>query len=139
MELTNKQIELIQHEVQGSGVELPDLIDSLVDHICCSIENSGSDNFEEAYNEAIAEFGERGMATIQKETTYLLTIKQQIIMKKTMFVLGYIAAFLITTGMLFKTMHWPGANISLVSGIFLLNVGFLPLYFYDRYKKSIEA
>lgn len=59
-------------------------------------------------------------------------------MKATMYSLGFISVFLITTGMTFKIMHWPGANISLVAGVFLLNVGYLPLYFIDRYKRSIQ-
>ncbi len=58
-------------------------------------------------------------------------------MKATMNLLGFLAAFGISTGILFKIMHWPGAGISLVVGVFIFNVGYLPLYFYDRYKKSI--
>ena len=58
-------------------------------------------------------------------------------MKKTMFVLGYIAAALTTFGLLFKVMHWPGANIMLILGVAMLNFGFLPMYFTDRYKKAI--
>lgn len=58
-------------------------------------------------------------------------------MKAAMNIFGYLALFGITTGILFKQMHWPGASISLVTGVFLLNVGFLPLYFIDRYKKSL--
>jgi hypothetical protein len=56
-------------------------------------------------------------------------------MKKTMYVLGYIAVLLSTTGLLFRTMHWPGASIMLVVGVVLLNVGFLPMFFYNRYKQ----
>ncbi|QMU31598.1 hypothetical protein HUW48_17240 [Adhaeribacter radiodurans] len=57
-------------------------------------------------------------------------------MKKMMYVFGYIAASLVTTGLLFKLNHWPGATILLVLGIALLNLGFLPLYFYERYKMA---
>lgn len=59
-------------------------------------------------------------------------------MKATMNILGFISIFAITTGITFKMMHWPGANISMVGGVFLFNVGYLPLYFYDRYKRSLE-
>jgi hypothetical protein len=59
-------------------------------------------------------------------------------MKAAMNLFGFLSLFAITTGILFKGMHWPGANISLVTGVFLLNVGFLPLYFIDRYRRSIH-
>jgi hypothetical protein len=52
-------------------------------------------------------------------------------------VFGFLAFFFIMTGLLFKLMHWPGANVSLVLGVMLLNVGFLPMFFYDRYKRSL--
>lgn len=57
-------------------------------------------------------------------------------MKKSMFILAYIAVFLSTFGFLFKVMHWPGANIMLALGILFLNLGFLPMYLSHRYKKS---
>ncbi|MCB0478454.1 MAG: hypothetical protein R2799_09555 [Crocinitomicaceae bacterium] len=60
-------------------------------------------------------------------------------MKAAMNILGFISVFAITTGVTFKMMHWPGAGISMVGGVFLFNVGFLPLYFIDRYKRSIET
>lgn len=59
-------------------------------------------------------------------------------MKATMHILGFISVFLITTGITFKMMHWPGAGVSLVAGVFLFNIGYLPLYFIERYKKSIQ-
>lgn len=59
-------------------------------------------------------------------------------MKATMNLMGFLAVFAITTGMLFKIMHWPWAGIILVTGVLLLNVGFLPMYFFDRYKKAVN-
>lgn len=58
-------------------------------------------------------------------------------MKATMNLFGFLALFCTFTGLLFKMMHWPGAGVSLVVGVLLLNVGFLPMFFYDRYKRSI--
>lgn len=52
--------------------------------------------------------------------------------------IGFLSVFAITTGMLFKVMHWPWSGIILVLGVFLLNVGFLPMYFFDRYKKAVN-
>lgn len=57
-------------------------------------------------------------------------------MKKAMFFLGYIAIMLTTSGLLFKSMHWPGANILLIIGIALLNLDFLPSYILYRFKSA---
>jgi predicted RND superfamily exporter protein len=59
-------------------------------------------------------------------------------MKKTMYLLGYLAVFLMTTGLLFKLQHWPGAAIMLTIAIALFNFGFLPLFIYGRYKRTVH-
>lgn len=57
-------------------------------------------------------------------------------MKRVIFILCYFAIILTTFGLLFKTMHWQGANIMLIFGIALLNLGFLPTYMLYRYKSA---
>jgi hypothetical protein len=57
-------------------------------------------------------------------------------MKKSVYVLAYISCFLISTAVLFKIMHWPSASIMLVCGVAILNLGFLPAYFYQKYKTA---
>ena len=59
-------------------------------------------------------------------------------MKKTMYILGFLAVLLSTTGLVFKLQPWPGAAVMLVTGVFLLNFGFSPIFFYNRYKKAIN-
>ncbi|HET8839336.1 MAG TPA: hypothetical protein VFM82_10130 [Flavobacteriaceae bacterium] len=139
MELTAEQIAFVQQDLQKKGITMTDLADNLVDHICCIIENGQESNFQEAYANSLTSFGVDGIQNLQIETIYLLTIKNQIIMKKTMFILGYIALFLSTMGILFKIQHWPGSSIMLILGIALLNFGFLPMFFYDRYKRAVES
>ena len=124
MELTTEQIEFIQKDIEQKGIAMNDLAESLLDHICCSIENSTDRDFNHAYENALKAFGQNGLQKIQDETIFLLILKREITMQKSMYILGYIAAFLATTGLLFKLMHWPGANIMLVLGIALLNLGF---------------
>lgn len=137
MILTEQQIDFIKRNISNRGVSLNELADSLVDHICCFIENNSHSDFEEAYNAALASFGNFGPKEIQENTISILKHKRETTMKATMYILGYIAVILVTTGSLFKTMHWPMANIFLVTGIMLLNIGVLPMYFYNKYKQSI--
>jgi len=136
MELTTDQIAFIAQDIQERGITMDELTEDLVDHICCVIENGSNADFHSAYHEALETFGKNGFRKIQNETNVLLTLKREIIMKKTMYSLGYIAACLSTTGLLFKLQHWPGAAIMLTVGIVLLNFGFLPIYFYSWYKRT---
>jgi hypothetical protein len=57
-------------------------------------------------------------------------------MKKSVYVLAFISCFLISTAVLFKIMHWPSASVMLVSGVVFLNFGFLPAFFYQKYKAA---
>lgn len=57
-------------------------------------------------------------------------------MKRAVYLIGFLASFLLSTGFMFKIMHWPGASIMMVLGFILLNIGFLPMYFYDKYKSA---
>jgi len=57
-------------------------------------------------------------------------------MKKSVYVLAFLSCFLISTAVLFKIMHWPSASIMLVTGVALLNFGFLPVFFYQKYKAA---
>jgi len=136
MKLTTEEIDFITRDIKERGISMNDLADSLLDHLCCAIENDPDENFNRAYSRALALFGNEGLIKIQQDTILLLTLKKEIAMKKTMYLLGYIAAFLCTTGLLFKMQSWTGANILLTLGIVLLNFGFLPMFFYDRYKRA---
>ncbi len=53
-------------------------------------------------------------------------------MKTTLNILGFLATFMLSTGIMFKIFHWPYAGIILFSGFIILNLGFLPIYFFRR-------
>ncbi|MBC7426729.1 MAG: hypothetical protein H7321_09360 [Bacteroidia bacterium] len=57
-------------------------------------------------------------------------------MKKAIYVVGFIATFMTTTGLLFQFLHWKGAAFILIMAVVLINFGFLPMFFYHRYKRS---
>lgn len=138
MQITENQIEFIRNDLRNRGLKLNSLLNSLVDHICCAIESHPGSDFNIVYAEVIRTFGEQGFIKIQMETELLLTIKKEEKMKKTMYVIGFISTFLTTTGLLFKLQHWQGASIILIAGIMLINLGFLPMYFYYKYKRSVS-
>jgi hypothetical protein len=56
-------------------------------------------------------------------------------MKTLAFISGAFSCSLIALGILFKIMHWPGANILLVLGIGIFSIFFTPSitkYWYDK-------
>ena len=138
MKITESQLEYIRADVQQRGIQMYSLVEDLVDHICCAIEEREEGDFDQIYQTVIDSFGDEGLYKIEEATIKLLTFKREKNMKKALYLIGFIATFLSSTGILFKTLHWPGANMMLVVGIVMINIGFLPLYFYDKYKRSIS-
>ncbi len=53
-------------------------------------------------------------------------------MKNSFYALAYAVAVMLSTGFLFKLMHWPGASILLILGVVLLNVAVLPMWFFGK-------
>jgi len=57
-------------------------------------------------------------------------------MKKLAFVTGALSLSLTCIGVMFKIMHWPGANILIVVGITLMSLIFIPSMFKYLYDKG---
>jgi len=55
-------------------------------------------------------------------------------MKKSVYVLGFLALFTLSTAFLFEIMRWPYAGILIIVGFALFNFGFLPTLFYKLYR-----
>jgi hypothetical protein len=51
-------------------------------------------------------------------------------------ILGFLSAFIISAGFLFKIQHWPGAGFLITIGITMAMVLFLPALCYQRIKSS---
>jgi hypothetical protein len=138
--LTEQQIAFIENDIKVRGITSPDLSIDVLDHICCIIETKLDEysKFDTVYQETILLFGERGLKEIQDETTRLLTFKNNNIMNSTMKISGYVSSLMILSGAFFKFNHWPGANLLMVLGMFLLAVLFLPLLIILKFKSSEE-
>lgn len=54
-------------------------------------------------------------------------------MKKSVYILAFLALFTLSTASLFKIMHWPFAGWLLTIGFVLFNFGFLPTLLYRLY------
>ena len=137
MILTDEQIEYISTNLTFYGIKSEELRSDVIDHICTYIENKETEDFTTAYNEAIQRFGGyAAMAVLERDTYLLTTFKKNEIRQKLVYIFGFIATFLISTGLLFKFMHWPYANIIFFTGSLILIFIYLPIVFYHKYKTA---
>ncbi|WP_240409033.1 hypothetical protein [Flavobacterium psychrotrophum] len=137
MILSDDQVTYIENSLTQYGVIETELNEGLTDHICTYIENGDHTDFQIAYNEALQKFGGQfGLFALQRQTFYAVALKKILRRKKLQFIVGFLAAFLISTALIFKLMHWPYAGLLIFIGFIILNFGFLPLFFYNRYKSS---
>jgi hypothetical protein len=139
--INDKQIDYILNDIRARGVEMEDLQYNLLDHICCLIEQNLEENgdFEGFYKKTIPKFYKHELWEIEEETITLLTFKNYYTMKKIMLVSGTISAALLSVGILFKFMHWPGASMGIVLGITIASFVFLPLLFTLKMREKQQS
>ncbi len=132
-------LERIRGDLVGRGLTYGRLIEDLLDHVCCLVEeymNQGED-FETSYSRVLDSIGEKRLSEIQHQTLLNLDKKFQR-MKKFTYVFGLSSALVAILGALFKKMHWPGAGILMTVGIAMVVLVFLPLYFITSYREQAE-
>ena len=137
-QLSDQQIDYILNDISARGVEMKDLQENLLDHVCCIIEQNLEVNgdFESFYQKTIKTFYKNELWEIEEETLSLLIFKNYYVMKKIMIWSGALSIFTLTFGIWFKYMHWPGASVLLGSGVFIGSLIFLPLLFTLKAKEK---
>lgn len=127
--ITDDEIDFILGDIEKRGVVTEDVKDNLLDHVCCIIEREmpAEEDFFKFYKGTIARFYQKELGEIEDETRELVTFKYYYAMKRTMKITGFITAFLILVGAIFKTMQWPGAGIAIVIGFAIFSLVFVPL------------
>lgn len=76
-------------------------------------------------------FGVTILSLVFLPLMFTLKIKEQQQTKdKVIIGVGTFSAILISLGILFKVMHWPGANMMVISAFMILVLVFLPIYFF---------
>lgn len=140
MNLTEEQINFIRKTLSDEGIQNESLTDDVLDHICCVVEVllKRGKKFDEALNEAITDLAPNGLKDLEIQTRYLLNSKRTITMKKLMYLIGFLGAATLSSGMIFKLMHWPGANVMSVAGLVALVFVFVPLLALDFYRYEVS-
>ncbi|MFC2124601.1 hypothetical protein ACFLU5_07295 [Bacteroidota bacterium] len=138
--LTDEQIDFIYDQVNNSQIDSIELKEDLIDHFCCVIEDyiKQGKSFEESYEKAYQIVCPNGFDEIYQETILLLTSKNIIIMKKLLFLIGFVTTVFLTTSFMFKALHFPGAGVLLGLSAIVLIFVLLPLLFLYFYKKEFS-
>ena len=140
--LSKSHIQKIKEQLLQDGITDPDLLNDLIDHYCCIVEEEMDQGLEinQAIQLAYDKVCPDGAGEIQRETNYLLNYKSIIIMRILMYSLGFLSAFVFTFGWMFKIFHLPGGAILSISAGFIFTAGFLPVYIImqvrDKNKKT---
>lgn len=136
--LTDAQIDKILNVIRIRGVETEDLQLNLLDHVCCIIESEYKEqsDFDQYCEEVLKRFYKKELREIEEETQLLLTFKHFYAMKKIMLGAGLVSAISIFSGAVLKFLHLPFAGISLVLGIAIFSLIFLPLMFTLKFRES---
>lgn len=118
--LSDEQFQQLENQLKSAGLERQSLFNDLLDHYYClttSHMEKGHD-FDASAMLALQELAPNGFSAIEKELQFLFTFHFQISMKR----LLYSGALLATVGqtlyVLFKNLHWPGANVALLMAVF---------------------
>lgn len=141
MTLTDEQVEYIERQIAASRIHSAALREDLLDHFCCLVElhMGKGDAFETAYEKAYGQTTPNGFDEIQRETVFLLNYNKIMFMKKFMYVSGFIFTLAASSGLLFRLLHWPGANVLMFSGIFGGAFIFAPLMLMNHFKAQLQT
>ena len=135
----DENYERIRSDLIHRGLTYDRLLDDLLDHVCCMLEEEmerGSD-FDTSFRHVMDAIPDKQLPLIQHQTLLNLDKKYQR-MKKFTYVFGLIAALIIIMGSIFKKLHWPGAGILLTVGVLMTVFVFLPFYFRTSYRELAE-
>ena len=131
--------ERIRTDLIRLGLTYDRLLDDLLDHVCCMVEEEmhlGAD-FESSYHQVLGSIGETRLSEIQHQTLLNLDKKFQR-MKNFTYLFGLSSAVLTIAGSILKRFHLPGSGILITVGMLLVVAVFLPLYFIVNHREQPE-
>jgi len=138
--LNKDQINDIAGNISSSNIKSEELKEDLTDHICCLIEDDMQKgvSYKEAKKKAFNAVFPEGIDKEHKKNIWLITTRKQKRMRSILFILSYIALFIITTSFLFKALHWPAAGIMLIIACSIFTFIFTPVLFMYIYRANLS-
>lgn len=134
--ISDDELDFILEDIKANGVVLEDLQNSLLDHICCIIENEMpvNEDFYKFYRQILPRFFKKELKELQVETENLLTFKNYYAMRNTLKISGIVSALFTILGATLKVLHLPGAGVTIILGGALFSLIFLPLMIVLKFK-----
>lgn len=56
-------------------------------------------------------------------------------MTRSFYVVGFVTFFILGIGSMFEFLTWPYRGVIVFIGFLMLNFGFIPMFFYQKYKQ----
>ena len=143
--LSKENHQAIRVSVEEAGLTHSTLIDDVYDHLCCAVEFRMIKGmpFGPALDESIAELAPDGLATLQRETVFLLNAGKIRLIKKVLYGTGLVSTMLIVMSFLLKFLHQPLAGPMFMIGGLTAALLTLPLIIFERFKfrmkKSVSS
>jgi len=112
--IDHRQTERIKEFLRTERFTDKSLIDDLVDHLSCEIESrlaGGSTSFEEAFELAKQKLLPNEPLQVQKDLEILTTKTQNIMIKKTAYIGGYVSALLFSLAILFAVLSFQNESL----------------------------
>lgn len=138
--LSDIQFRELENRLRKAGLLMPGLYHDLLDHMYCLttkyMDEEGK-SFEEALDKAQKNLAPDGFIAIEHDVSFFLNFHIQIRMKRILYLGAFLAAFGQTAYVLFRTLHWPGANYFLFGGIFSLLFLLLPGLLF-QFKQNVD-
>lgn len=144
MTVTDDQFFQIQGFLMNEGISNIGLQEDLADHFCCAIEQSmeeGELDFVDAFKLAQQRIVPDGAKEIEEDLDYLLTIKKKIMLRKAVYVFGFIGVLNLLLAFAMYISGILDAQVSgllAMAGILTLAVSVLPFSFYQMYQRSVQ-
>lgn len=140
MKLTTDQENIIKTLVDNQKLTIKTLSDDITDHLCCVVESQlgKGKSFDDLLNNALMDLAPNGLIEIQHKTIFLLNSKRIILMKRLMYLIGFIGSITLTAGITFKLLHMPFGTELFTIGFLTLLLIFIPLVTFNRYKVAIS-
>ncbi|HTN44825.1 MAG TPA: hypothetical protein VL098_00650 [Flavipsychrobacter sp.] len=131
-QLSEHQIDIIYERLRQDKLKSVKLEQDLFDHFCCYMEEQmlKGENFEASYSKAMNAISPNGIKEIEFELYFIMNFNKQLTMKKLIFLSSFISMFLLSTGLMFKTLNWFAANILLFLGFTILFMTMILLVIY---------
>ncbi len=141
MKLTDHHIKIIKQSLHSENITSASLYDEAFDHLCSVSEDQYDErsDFSSFIQSEMKHFAPQGFSLLELQINFVSQSKSLIMMKKFMYILGLLATITLVSGILFKLMHWPKANMLLLVGQMVLFLVCIPFFAISKLRSKTHG